>query len=200
MTRARFLVAALAVLGMAGLAGCATLQQVAALRKVEFDLDRVSGATLAGVRLEGKQGYRDLGATDVARLLAAVAAKDVPLAMTVHVEGTNPETNSVSARLVRMDWTLLIDDQETVSGRFDREVVFVPGQPTDVPIAVELDLWDFFSGRAEDLFALAQAATGTGGTRTMTLALEATPTIDTPIGPIRYPAPIRIARRDVDVP
>jgi hypothetical protein len=198
MTRARFLVAALA----AGLAvtGCATLQQVAALRKVEFDLDRVSGATLAGVQLEGKRSYRDLGTADVARLLAAVAARDVPLSMTVHVEGTNPPTNTVSARLVRMDWTLLIDDEETVSGKFDQEVVFAPGQPTDVPIPVELDLWDFFSGRAEDLFAHAQAATGADGSRTMTLALEASPTIDTPIGPIRYPSPIRIVQRDVDVP
>lgn len=198
MTRARFLVAALAA--CLAVAGCATLEQVAALRKVEFDLDRVSGATLAGVQLEGKSSYRDLATTDVARLVAAVAAREVPLSMTVHVEGTNPETNTVSARLVRMDWTLLIDDEETISGTFDQEVVFAPGQPTDVPIPVELDLWDFFSGRAEDLFALAQAATGTGGSHTMTLALEATPTIDTPIGPIRYPGPIRIVQRDVGVP
>jgi hypothetical protein len=129
-------------------ASCATLSQVAALRKVDFELDRVSGATLAGVRLEGKRSYGDLGSTDVARLVAAVVSKNVPLVMTVHVQGTNPSTNTVTARLVEMDWTLFIDDVETVSGRFDREVLFPPGQPADVPIPVELDLWDFFSGRA----------------------------------------------------
>ena len=178
--------------------GCATLQQVAALRKVDFTLDHASDVTLAGVRLEGRRSYSDLNAVDAARLVAAVAAQDVPLAMTVHVEGTNPETNSVSARMIEMDWTLLIDDVKTVSGRFDRDIEFVPGRPTDVPVAVEVDLWEFFSGRAADLFDLATSATGTNG-RTMTLALEARPTIETPIGPIRYPAPIRIVQKDVRV-
>ena len=178
---------------------CATLSQVAALRRVEFDLDRVSGATLAGVRLEGKRSYNDLGTTDVARLVAGVATRNMPLAMTVHVAGTNPAANTVTARLVQMDWTLFIDDVKTVSGRLDREFYFVPGEPTDVPITVELDLWDFFSGRAEDLFGLALAATGAGG-QTMNIALRATPTIQTPIGPIRYPSPITIVQRDVEVP
>jgi protein involved in polysaccharide export with SLBB domain len=63
----------------------------------------------------------------------------------------------------------------------------------------ELDLYDFFSGRAEDLFGLALAATGAGG-QTMNIALRATPTIQTPIGPIRYPSPITIVHRDVEVP
>jgi len=200
MARARWLLATVSVAFALPLAGCATLDQVAALRKVEFDLDRVSGASLAGIRLEGRSSYRDLGATEVALLVAAVASREVPLVMTVHVQGTNPAKNTVSARLVRMDWTLLIDDEKTVSGRLEREIQFAPGQPTDVPIPVELDLWDFFSGRAEDLFALALAATGADGSRTMTLAVEAIPTIDTPIGPIRYPSPIRIVHKDVDVP
>ena len=190
------LVLLLAVAGASS--SCATLQQVAALRQVDFDLDRVSGATIAGIRLEGKDSYRDLGALDVARLAAAIATKNVPLAMTVHVEGTNPSTNSVSARLVQMDWTLLLDDVETVSGRLDREFEFVPGQPTDVPVFVEVDLWEFFGGRAEDLFGLALGATGQQG-RTMNIALRARPTIQTAIGPIRYPSPITIVDRDVEV-
>lgn len=175
---------------------CATLSQVAALHQVEFRLDRVSGATLAGVPLAGKQSYGDLGALDIARLVAAVTTKHVPLAMTIHVEGTNPASNSVTARLIQMDWTLFIDDVETVSGRLDRQFQFAPGQPTDVPIVVELDLWEFFGGRAEDLFAIAMGASGAGG-RTLNLALKATPTIDTPLGPIRYPSPLTIVQRDV---
>jgi hypothetical protein len=34
----------------------------------------------------------------------------------------------------------------------------------------------------------------------MTLALKARPTIQTPIGPIKYPSPITIVDRDVTVP
>jgi hypothetical protein len=197
---ARRLVPVLLLAVVAGAtSSCATLQQVAALRRVDFSLDRVTGATLAGIRLEGKDSYSDLGTTDIARLVAAVALKNVPLSMTVHVEGENPAENSVTARLVQMDWTLFIDDIETVSGRLDREYQFLPGQPTDVPVLVELDLWDFFSGRAEDLFGLALGATGARG-GTMNIALRARPTIQTPIGPIRYPSPITIVQRDVDTP
>ena len=152
--------AGILVLALAAVAGCATLSQVAALRKVDFNLDRVSAATLAGVRLEGKQSYSDLNTTELARLAAAVATKNVPLVMTVHVQAENPATNSVSARLVQLDWTLNIEDQPTVSGRLAQEYELPPGQVTDVPLAVEVDLWDFFSGRAQDLFGLALSAAG----------------------------------------
>jgi len=186
---------ALAALVLVLLSGCATLSQVAALRKVDFSLGRTSGATLAGVALEGKRAYGDLGATDLARLAAAVATKHVPLAMTVHVNAENPASNSVTARLVQLDWTLNIEDQPTVSGRLTQEYELPPGQVTDVPVTVELDLWDFFSGRAQDLFNLAQSAAGLNGP--MSISLKATPTIQTPIGPIRYPSPITIVEREV---
>lgn len=190
-------IALVAVVALAGLtAGCATLSQVAALRQVDFALDRTSGATIAGVSLAGKDSYSDLGAGDLARLAGAVVTRNVPLAMTIHVAGANPASNNVTARLIQMDWTLFLDDVATVSGRLDREYTFAPGQVTDVPIVVELDLWDFFGGRAEDLFDLALGASGAGGRR-LNIALKATPTIQTPIGPIRYPSPITIVQRDV---
>jgi len=119
----------------------------------------------------------------------------VPLAMTVHVNAENPASNSVTARLVQLDWTLNIEDQPTVSGRLTQEYELPPGQVTDVPVTVELDLWDFFSGRAQDLFNLAQSAAGLNGP--MSISLKATPTIQTPIGPIRYPSPITIVEREV---
>jgi hypothetical protein len=183
----------------ASTASCATLAQVAALARVDFSLDHVSDATIAGIPLQGKSSYGNLGATDVARLLAAVTTRHVPLAMVVHVEGTNPSRNEVTARLIRMDWTLFIDKVETVSGRFDRPVEFVPGRPTDVPITVQVDLWEFFGGRAEDLFGIALGAAGVGG-RTLNIELTARPTIDTPLGPMRYPNPITIVQRDVPAP
>lgn len=187
---------ALACLALA--TGCATLSQVVALRSVEFSLDRVSDATLAGVPLAGKETMGDLSVLEMGRLLTAVSVHQVPLVMTVHVRGENPASNRVTARLVQLDWTLLLDDRETVSGRMTREVLFPPGQPTDVPLSIELDLWDFFGGRAEDLFALARAATGAGGR--MNIALRATPTIQTEAGPIRYPTPITIVQQDIGTP
>ncbi len=178
------------------LAGCATLQQVAALRDVAFRIDGVTNAHLVGISLGRIGSYRDLTAADAAQLALAVANRDVPLSFDLHVEGTNPAENTVTARLLRLDWTLLIDDAETVSGTLDREILLPPGKPTDIPVAIRLDLYDFFQRDARGLLDLALNLAGQGGAPTR-LSLRATPTIQTPIGPIRYPEPITIVSRSV---
>jgi hypothetical protein len=137
-----------------------------------------------------------LSVTEAARLATAVSQRTLSLDLTVHLSAVNPEDNSVDARLVRMEWTLLLRDRETVSGTFADETVLRRGQPTDVPIDVSLDLLDFFQGSAQDLFALALSLADPNAPPTE-VALRATPTVDTTLGPIRYPRPITIVDREV---
>jgi hypothetical protein len=177
-------------------AGCATFQQIAALRQVDFALERIAEVQLAGVDLDRVRSYSDLTVSDVARLTLALSEDRLPLAFELIVQGENPADNDVDARLVRFDWTLLLEDRETVSGVFDREVVFAPGQPTTFPLAVELDLLEFFQGNARDLADLVLSLSGQGG-RPRNVALRATPTISTALGPIRYPGAITVVSVDV---
>jgi hypothetical protein len=186
----------LGALLLLGLAGCATLQQIAALRNVDFSLDRVSDLRLAGIDLGRIHSFDDLGIVDAGRLALAVSQKRLPMDFQLHLLADNPPGNTVDARLVRMDWTLLLQDRETVSGVFDREVVIPPGQPTDVPITISLNLVDFFEGNAQDLLELALSLAGQGGAP-KNVALRATPVIDTPLGLMRYPQPITILSREV---
>ena len=178
------------------LPGCQTLREVANLRNVHFALDRVAEASLAGVDLQRVRSYDDLSAGDVLRLTQAVSRGELPLAFTLHLYAENPPENDVQARLVEMDWTLLIDDQETVSGVFDGNIVLPPGEPRDVPIPIRLDLVDFFDRGAQDLIELALAVAGQSDVPKR-VQLRATPTIDTAIGPLRYPQPITVVSRDV---
>lgn len=171
------------------LSGCATLRQVTALRSVAFSLQGASGGTLAGIPVESTRSYEDLDALDVARLAEALSRGELPLEATLLVRASNPADN-VQARLVELDWTLFLDDRETVSGTVDREHVLPPGEPVTVPVAVELDLLDFFDRQLEPLVGLALAAAGQGEPRRV--RLQATPTIRTRLGPIRYPEPISI--------
>jgi hypothetical protein len=175
---------------------CATLQQIAALRDVDFSVDRLSGVRLAGVDLARVRSYSQLSVTEAARLATAVSQRTLPMDFTVHLMAVNPEDNSVDARLVRMDWTLLLQDRETLSGTFADETILRRGQPTDVPIDVSLDLLDFFQGSAQDLFDLALSIADPNAPPTE-VALRATPTVDTALGPIRYPRPITIVSRNV---
>jgi hypothetical protein len=59
-----------------------------------------------------------------------------------------------------------------------------------IPVTVKLDLLDFFDRQLEPLVGLALDATGAGEPHRV--RLEATPSIQTSLGPIRYPEPIRI--------
>ncbi|NBB73682.1 MAG: hypothetical protein GVY35_08395, partial [Bacteroidetes bacterium] len=70
--------------------GCQTLREVTNLRKVQFRIDRVADAQLAGVSLDRVQSYEDLRATDILQLTRAAASGDMPLAFTIMVEAQNP--------------------------------------------------------------------------------------------------------------
>jgi hypothetical protein len=176
---------------LSGLGGCATLQQIAALRDVSFALDRISDLRMAGVDLGGVRSFDDLSVADAGRIVLAVSRDQLPMEFRLHVLAENPADNTVDARLVRMDWTLLLEDRETLSGTVDREVLLPPGQPTDIPLMISLDLLEFFEGDAQDLVDLALSLAGLGGAP-KEVALRATPTIQTPLGPMRYPRPITI--------
>ena len=195
-----------AIAGLLALSGCATLGQITALQRVDFSLEGVGGVRLAGVELDRVRSFSDLSLTDGARLASAVANGELPLSMNVLVLAENPADNFTDARLVRMDWTLLLEDRETVSGRITEELVLprgkrrpggwriahLPrGQPTGFPVLVELNLVEFFEGNARDLFELALSLTGQGGS-SKEVALTALPTIETALGPITYDRPIRI--------
>lgn len=176
--------------------GCATLQQLAALRNVDFALDRVSGLQLAGVDLDRVRSYSDLGITDIARLTLGLTRNELPLAFDLLVQGENPASNGTDARLLRFAWTLMLEDRETISGVFNEEVVFAPGSPTTFPLRIELDLLEFFEGSARDLGELALSLAGEGGSP-KNIALRAVPTIDTALGPLQYPGTITVLSAQV---
>lgn len=197
MTRPpRRLATALLLLSAGAGGACATLQQITALRQVHFTIDRVADVQLAGIEVRGLRSYADLSLSQAATLGSALARGELPLAFTLHVTGENPADNRVSARLIRMQWTLLLEDRETVSGTVAQEYVFPPGDPQDLPITIRLDLVDFFERNARDLFELALNLSGQGGAP-KNVALRAVPTIQTTLGPIEYPAPITIVSTEV---
>ena len=192
----RFLPLFIAIAALSTLPSCQTLQEIASLRDVRFAIDRVAGAELAGVNLSRIRSYEDLSVTDVLRLSRAASRQTAPLAFTLHLTAENPPSNSVTARMVQMDWTLLLEDRETVSGTFNDNIALAPGEPTDIPISIQLDLVEFFGNNLRDLVELALAVSGEGG-EAKQVKLQAIPTIETPLGPIRYPQPITIVNREL---
>jgi hypothetical protein len=171
--------------------GCTAAKEFAALRRVEFRFDGITGARVAGIPLRDIRTYSDLTPADLGRVGIAIARGDVPLDITVHIEGKNPESNDVTARLVELGWAYLVDDREVVTGRLTEAYTFPPGAPRDVPLFVTFNLMDLFGDRRRDLIDVALALAGQrSSAHKVTLRLD--PTVETRVGSIRYPIPITL--------
>jgi len=171
--------------------GCTTLQQIAALQNVDFQLDRLSNGLVAGVDIDRIAAGGQLGPTDLARLGTAAARGTVPLSFVLHVGAQNPDGNAVAAQLVTLDWTLFLDGNETISGIYNDNRQIPPGGSVDLPISMELDLVQFFGRNVGDIAALVGNIAGVDSRR-QTIRLDARPTVQTQFGPIRYPGTISI--------
>jgi hypothetical protein len=185
--------AAVCAIAAALAAGCATLREVAALRRVAFALDGISDVRVAGVSLKPGLRYADLGITDTARLAGALRTRSVPIEMTLRVRADNPPDNPSAARIVSLDWKLFVEDRETLAGAVAGGDPIAPGTPAYVPIAVRYDLLAHGSRGARDLFDLAIGIAGLGGTP-RDVRIELRPVVDTPLGPIAYPQPVVIRK------
>ncbi len=185
------LLAILSAAALGGITGCAGLREAIALRQVDFRYDRISDPAIVGIPLSRLTRYEDLSIVDVGRLALAVASKDVPLDITVHLEGKNPATNNTTARMMRLDWVYLVDEKSIISGQMTQEFAFPPGEVRDVPVGVRFNLVGLFGNDGRVLFDTALILSGQR-TTTKKVALRLTPTIDTSLGPIRYPVPITL--------
>jgi len=190
--RRRIAVAALAV----ALAGCATISRLTALKQVDFSIAGVRDGRLAGVDLRRIADYGDLGPLEVGRLALAVSRRDVPLEFRVMVRADNPADNRTAATMLKLDWTLLLDDKETIHGVLDTTVTIPPGESATIPLPMRVNLREFFDGPARSLVNLAASVAGLSA-RPTKIAVRAVPTIHTPLGDITYPHPITIVSRTV---
>ncbi len=188
--------AGLTLLVLVSVGACATLQQLAALRQVAFSLTGVQDGRLAGVSLARIRAYQDLSTIEVGRLALAFARNDVPLEFTVNVGAENPAENGATATMVRLAWSLFLDEKETIHGVLDTSYALPPGQPVIIPLQMRLNLREFFNGPAEDLLNLAAGLAGLNADPTR-ISLRAVPSINTPLGVIAYPNPITIVSRTV---
>lgn len=198
----RSLVAVLALAGILVLESCAALDQMASalanLQRLKFKLSGVHDFMLLGIDVGGKTRIGDFSALDAAKLVQSYASKKLPVEFVVDVLAVNPNdgtggTRQTVSTLTGLECRLLIDGQPTVTGNIDQPIE-IPGtgQESVVPIRLSLDLLEFFAGkRYEDVLGLALAIGGRNRSPAR-IALDAQPTVSTPLGPITYPGRLTI--------
>lgn len=177
-----------------GAAGCAALQQLAALRNVDFSIASVQNGRLAGIELSRLRDYSSLSTLDAGRIALALTRRELPFEFLVNVRALNPADNTVSARMIRLAWSLHLDERETISGVLDTTIVLAPGTPGVIPMRMRLDLLEFFDGSAQSLANIALSVAGQQADPTK-VSIRGLPTIETPLGPMSYPSPVTIVSR-----
>lgn len=198
----RIFIGLFALAGILLFESCAALDQMASylanLKRLQFKVGGVRNFRLLGLDLSGKAKIGDFAAMDALRLIDSYRTKKLPVDFVVDVLAVNPNdgtggTTKTTSTLTGLECRLLIDDQPTVTGNID-EPIEVPGtgQESVIPIRISLDLLEFFGDkRYEDVLGLALAIGGRNRTPAR-IALDARPTVSTPVGPITYPGRITI--------
>jgi len=169
------------------LSSCATLQQGIDLSSVKFTFDRVSSVRVAGIDLMNIRSVEELNMFQIARATLALSREELPLDMTVHIKTENPQINRIAATMVSMDWTLMLDGRETISGILNERVRLPAGEAQTVPLRLRLNMFKFFNEKnALDMLDLALAFAGSKDSLPEGVALKIRPAIDTPLGVMRY--------------
>ncbi len=180
-----------------GGSGCAGLNQILALRKVQFKLIGVRNLMLGGIDLSRVRSFSDINPLAAAQLLLAFRRGEVPARFNLDLAMRNPTENQTTAKLRSFDWALKIDNVDTIRGVSSQSIEIPPtNEPVTFGLPVEMNLMEFFSGDSLDrLVDLAAAIGGVQGSAAR-LSLSVQPDIQTPLGVIRYPSPITVVSRD----
>jgi len=184
------------------LLGCNTIKNIANLSKLQFKLGRAENFTVSSVNLSRISSVNDLSVADGIALANLFTNKRFPVSFTLNVIAHNPnakKNNSQSnisnfdAVISNLDWTLLIDNKETINGRVANPINVPSGnQNTVIPISIGLDMFKFFSNKNyKDLINLAFAIGGVNGSSS-NLKLRIKPTVSIAGFPISYPSYITV--------
>lgn len=162
-------------------------KQIAMLSKCEFKLKTVDQLKLAGVNIQQIKKLSDLTITDAAKITTAAAlGSKLPLNFTLNVEIKNP--NTTAAAMTKLDWILLIDDIQMVSGMNEQRIqVPANGGTAVLPLSIGIDLKQALKGKSADAianFGLNLAGAGNKPTR---ITLKAKPFIQVGGQSISYP-------------
>lgn len=176
--------------------GCDVLEQVAemqTLSKCGFKLQKTSDLTVAGISLEGKKDWSDFSIQEAFQMTMALTKSEIPASIRVHLKATNP--NSSAAGMSKMDWKLLIDDQELTAGVMN-ERVSIPanGGTAMIPLDVNFDLRKLFAGKSGKAFMNLIKNITDDNDEKSEVAMKLSPSISVGSRMIQYPGYITVKK------
>lgn len=180
------LVASLIIVLLVSLS-CKQFKQMANFTKCQFRMSTVQNTNLAGVNVQQIQSLSDLNLLQAGKITAAYASGTMPLTMTLNVEAQNP--NDATAAMNRMEWILLIDGKEIVTGILNDRVTVAPsGGTTTIPVQIKADLRKIMAKNSmQENIDIGMGLAGAGNKPSPKLSMKIKPSIM--IGNLTIPYP-----------
>ncbi len=171
---------------------CKQLKQMANFTKCEFRMNSVQNTTLAGVNVQQIQSLSDMNLLQAGKITTAYASGTMPLTLTINVDAQNP--NDATAAMNRMDWILLIDGKEIVTGTLNERVSLAPsGGTATIPVRISADLRKIMAKNSlDENVNLGLGLAGAGGKPSPKLSLKIKPSIMVGSFTIPYPGYITL--------
>ncbi|MCX2480057.1 hypothetical protein OQY15_13235 [Pedobacter sp. MC2016-15] len=139
----KLLVICLAAVTLFGCGVNKQAQQIKALEKCRYRVISASGISVAGTDVKRLMNNQDINLGSLPALAFGLLRKDVPLRATLNMEIENPAGNL--AAINQFEYKVLINNQELAEGFVDRQVSIAAGQSVVVPVAVNVNVYQFIS-------------------------------------------------------
>ncbi|MBX7151826.1 LEA type 2 family protein [bacterium] len=159
--------------------------------RCEFHIRSISQVYLAGEKIDGIKSVNDLGLKKATKILTVAATGSLPLTFNVNVVSHNP--NDVEAGINKLEWIILVDQQEWLKGTLDRAVHIAPDSSVEFPVSVSADLKQSMQGKnKEALLNLAFNLSGENQKQS-NIVLKIKPSVEIAGKIIEYPGYVDIS-------
>jgi LEA14-like dessication related protein len=165
---------------MALLSSCGLIS----LLTCNFRIDNVNNPTLAGVNVSSLNDLTKLDAATAIKVTATLLSGSLPLSVMVHIGVSNP--NSTAAQIAGLDWILLFNDVQVITGALQQQVYVAPnGGAASIPLTIQTDLAALFKN--DSLDKMLQFANGLlhVGEKNAKVTLKIQPTIAVGAQPVK---------------
>jgi hypothetical protein len=174
--------------------GCDILEQAQKMvnfTNCQFKVQSVDNVQIAGINVQNIKTLNDLTVLDAAKVMAMVATNSFPLTFNLNLQAKNPNANA--AGMNQLQWILLIDNIQMVSGNLNQSVnIPANNGVANIPLNIRVDLKQVLKGKSADAimnFGLNLAGAGNKPTR---ITMKLKPTIMVGSYPLKYPDYITI--------
>ena len=112
---------------------------VISLLTCNYRIDKVNNPMLAGIGVSTFNDLTKLDAVTALKVATTLLSGSLPLSATVHIGVNNP--NATAAQISGLDWILLFEDVQVLTGATQQQVYVAPnGGTSSIPLTIQADL------------------------------------------------------------